>query len=47
MIAGEDPYFAHYYRINFDGTGLDARSRRPTATTPSTSRPISKYYVDT
>jgi dipeptidyl aminopeptidase/acylaminoacyl peptidase len=20
--AGKDPYFAHYYRINFDGTGL-------------------------
>src|SRR5262249_33125480 len=22
MNAGEDPYFTHYYRINFDGTGL-------------------------
>lgn len=22
MNAGEDPYFLHYYRINFDGTGL-------------------------
>ena len=22
MNAGEDPYFQHYYRINFDGTGL-------------------------
>jgi dipeptidyl aminopeptidase/acylaminoacyl peptidase len=22
MIAGQDPYFIHYYRINFDGTGL-------------------------
>jgi len=22
MNAGEDPYFMHYYRINFDGTGL-------------------------
>ncbi|HEU5396118.1 MAG TPA: DPP IV N-terminal domain-containing protein [Verrucomicrobiae bacterium] len=22
MNAGEDPYFIHYYRINFDGTGL-------------------------
>jgi hypothetical protein len=22
MIAGQDPYFLHYYRINFDGTGL-------------------------
>ena len=22
MNAGQDPYFIHYYRINFDGTGL-------------------------
>jgi dipeptidyl aminopeptidase/acylaminoacyl peptidase len=22
MYAGKDPYFVHYYRINFDGTGL-------------------------
>ena len=22
MNAGQDPYFTHYYRINFDGTGL-------------------------
>jgi dipeptidyl aminopeptidase/acylaminoacyl peptidase len=22
MNAGQDPYFVHYYRINFDGTGL-------------------------
>jgi dipeptidyl aminopeptidase/acylaminoacyl peptidase len=22
MIPGQDPYFIHYYRINFDGTGL-------------------------
>jgi dipeptidyl aminopeptidase/acylaminoacyl peptidase len=22
MIPGQDPYFQHYYRINFDGTGL-------------------------
>jgi len=22
MTAGQDPYFVHYYRINFDGTGL-------------------------
>ncbi len=24
MRPGEDPYFVHYYRINFDGTGLVA-----------------------
>lgn len=22
MYAGKDPYFLHYYRVNFDGTGL-------------------------
>ena len=22
MNPGQDPYFTHYYRINFDGTGL-------------------------
>jgi len=22
QIANQDPYFIHYYRINFDGTGL-------------------------
>jgi dipeptidyl aminopeptidase/acylaminoacyl peptidase len=24
MNAGQDPYFIHYYRVNFDGTGLTA-----------------------
>src|SRR5690606_20871257 len=24
MHADQDPYFRHYYRINFDGTGLTA-----------------------
>jgi dipeptidyl aminopeptidase/acylaminoacyl peptidase len=24
MHAGQDPYFVHYYRINFDGSGLTA-----------------------
>jgi dipeptidyl aminopeptidase/acylaminoacyl peptidase len=24
MVPGKDPYFVHYYRINFDGTGLTA-----------------------
>jgi len=44
--AGEDPYFVHAYRINFDGTGL-------TALTPIEANhnveysPDGKYYVDT
>ena len=46
MNAGEDPYYVHAYRINFDGTGL----------TPLTPAPANhhvefshdgKYYVDT
>jgi len=46
MNPGEDPYFTHYYRINFDGTGLtkftDANGNHSVAF--STDR---KYYVDT
>ena len=46
-IAGKDPYFVHYYRINFDGTGLtpltDAR-RQPHR---RRSRRDMQYYVDT
>jgi dipeptidyl aminopeptidase/acylaminoacyl peptidase len=44
--AGEDPYFLHYYRINFDGTGLQA------ITTVSADHQVSysddmQYFVDT
>jgi len=46
MYAGKDPYFLHYYRINFDGTGL-------TPLTPAegnhnvTLSPDRAFYVDT
>ncbi len=46
MNAGEDPYFVHGYRINFDGTGL-------TPLTPAAAdhhlefSPDGRYYVDT
>ena len=30
---GKDPYFIHYYRVNFDGTGLTRAHRRATART--------------
>jgi dipeptidyl aminopeptidase/acylaminoacyl peptidase len=46
MNPGEDPYFVHAYRINFDGTGL-------TPLTPDQSNhrvdfsSDGKYYVDT
>ncbi|UVO33089.1 S9 family peptidase [Bradyrhizobium arachidis] len=45
MNKGEDPYFVHAYRINFDGTGL-------TSLTPETANhhiefsPDGRYYLD-
>jgi dipeptidyl aminopeptidase/acylaminoacyl peptidase len=46
MHAGKDPYYVHYFRINFDGTGLTPfTSDDGTHTvTFSTDR---KFYVDT
>lgn len=45
MYPGKDPYFVHYYRINFDGTGLttftDANAMHEVAYSPD-----HKYYVD-
>lgn len=29
MNPGEDPYFIHYYRVNFDGTGLTSLTPAP------------------
>jgi len=46
MISGQDPYFTHYYRINFDGTGLTALTDAEGDHTVSYSRDR-KYYVDT
>ncbi len=44
--AGQDPYFVHYYRINFDGTGLTALTEGDGNHTVqySDSR---KYIIDT
>jgi dipeptidyl aminopeptidase/acylaminoacyl peptidase len=44
--AGEDPYFVHYYRINFDGTGLTAFTEADSDHVVKFS-PDMKYYVDT
>lgn len=46
MYPGKDPYFLHYYRIDFDGTGL---TRLTTADADHDVRfsPDMKYYVDT
>jgi len=46
MKAGQDPYFIHYYLINFDGTGLTALTEGDGTHTVTVS-PDAKYYVDT
>lgn len=43
---GEDPYFAHYYRINFDGSGLTRLTEANGNHTLAFSTDH-KYYVDT
>ena len=45
MIAGQDPYFVHYYRINFDGTGLVKYTEANGNHTLSWS-PDHKYFAD-
>jgi dipeptidyl aminopeptidase/acylaminoacyl peptidase len=46
MNAGQDPYFVHYYRINFDGTGLVALTDGNGNHTIQFS-PDRKYIIDT
>ena len=46
MNPGEDPYFVHYYRINFDGTGLTPLTEAK-ANHSATFSSDMKYYVDT
>ena len=43
--ANQDPYFIHYYRINFDGTGLVAYTEADGSHTVTWS-PDHKYYID-
>ncbi len=45
MDAGKDPYFTHYFRINFDGTGL-TRLTDADGNHTVTFSPDRKYYVD-
>jgi dienelactone hydrolase len=45
MNPGQDPYFTHCYRINFDGTGLTRLTDAPANHTVTFS-PDRKYYVD-
>lgn len=46
MNPGQDPYFTHYYRINFDGSGLVAFTEADGDHTVQYSKDR-KYYVDT
>lgn len=46
MHAGEDPYFVHYFRINFDGSNLTALTS-PGANHSVTFSTDLKFYVDT
>ena len=41
-----DPYFVHYYRINFDGTGLTALTEGNATHTVTLSQDL-KYFTDT
>src|SRR5439155_1343358 len=45
MYPGKDPYFIHYYRINFDGSGLTTLTEAD-ATHTVTFTSDMKYYVD-
>src|SRR6185436_12950456 len=45
MYPGKDPYFIHYYRINFDGTGLTALTDADASHSVTFSSDM-KYYVD-
>ena len=46
MYPGKDPYFIHYYRINFDGTGLTTFTEADGNHNVVFSSDM-KYYVDT
>ena len=46
MYPGKDPYFVHYYRINFDGTGLTPLTTADANHVVNFS-PDRAYYVDT
>ena len=45
MYSGKDPYFVHYYRINFDGSGLTPLTTAD-ANHAATFSPDMSYYID-
>jgi len=46
MYPGKDPYFASYYRINFDGSGLTRLTEADANHSAAFSKDM-KFYVDT
>ena len=46
MYPGKDPYFANYYRINFDGSGLTPLTEADANHAVAFSQDM-KFYVDT
>ncbi len=46
MNSGEDPYFIHYYRINFDGSGLMSLTTKPGNHSAQFS-PDGSVFIDT
>jgi molybdenum ABC transporter molybdate-binding protein len=46
MYPGKDPYFANYYRINFDGSGLTRLTEADANHTAALTSDM-KFYVDT
>lgn len=46
MYAGKDPYFQHFYRVNFDGTGLVTYTEADANHSVNFSSDMA-YYVDT
>src|SRR5262249_55928235 len=46
MYPGKDPYFQHFYRINFDGSGLTALTEADAYHDVSFSDDL-QFYVDT
>ncbi len=47
MNPDQDPYFVHYYRINFDGSGLTPLTHHAAAHHEVRFSPDMQYYVDT
>jgi dipeptidyl aminopeptidase/acylaminoacyl peptidase len=47
MHAGKDPYYLHWFRINFDGTGLTPLTNDPTRTHALTFADDMQTFIDT